>query len=203
LVHLLKESWNKFLIDKKLHLYTLSNKIKCFFYIKDQLNKDKVFFTYRNRSTYKQLVGEFGEFFWHYGLSSTVLLNPLLCFSFRAHLVFSDDGSTIWNSKSKLHKARRSKGKSFFNKEWRGLMLAYFSSISDNNDQILIPLSLDKNLMLSNTPVTFTCDYGYEEPKSEGRIVPLDYFDEMIEEDELNEFEENEIEENAKEDEVI
>lgn len=190
LVRLLREIWFQFFTRRGLHLYDLSNRTHCFHYVKDQLEKDKIFFEYNGKSTYKQLVGEYGEAFWHYGISATVLLNPSLCFSLRAHLVFSDEGSTVWTSKSKLHRARRSKGKSFFNKEWRSLMLAYLASLSDGNNKIRIPISEDGFLTLSTTPMQFECDYGYEEPKSDGRIVPVDYVDEQIEEDELDEFEE-------------
>lgn len=185
LVRLLKEVWNKHLQERGLKLYELSSKTKCFFYLKDQLPKDKVFFTYNDKSTYKQLVGEFGkEAFWHYGISTTVLLNPEICFSLRAHLLFSDDGSLMWSDKKKIHKARRSKGKSFFNKEWRGLMLAFIAGLSDNKSDIQIAITENAYLTMPITPMVFTCDFDYEEPKTNGRIIPLDYFDEMMESDE-------------------
>jgi hypothetical protein len=190
LVRLLKEAWTQYIVQRGLHLYELSSNTKCFFYLKDQLPKDKVFFTYKGKSTYKQLVGEYGEQFWHYGISCTALLNPILCFSLRAHLVFSDHGAEIWASKSKLHRARRSKGKSFFNKEWRSLMLAFLSGLSDNQKEIRLPISEKRELVLSIEPVRFASKYGYEEPKTDGRIVPVDFFDEMIEEEELSDFEE-------------
>jgi hypothetical protein len=201
LVRILKEAWNKHLSNKSLNYYNLSDKTKCFYYIKNQLEKDKVFFKYKNKSTYKQLLGDFGETTWHYALSATPTLNPVFCYSVRAHLVFSDDGQTVWKAKNKMHKARRSKGKSFFNKEWRGLMLAFLSSISNEKNEISIPLTSTVNLEISNTPILFTCDFGYDEPKTDGRMVPLDYFDEMIDEEELNEL--KEIEENEQGNETI
>lgn len=69
-------------------------------------------------------------------------------------------------------------------------MLAYLKSLSDGNDKIRIPISENESLTLSTTPLKFECEYGYEEPKTDGRIVPVDYVDEQIEEDELDEFEE-------------
>lgn len=74
-------------------------------------------------------------------------------------------------------------------------MLAYLASLSDGNNEIRIPISEDGFLTLSTTPMQFECEFGYEEPKTDGRIVPVDYVDEQIEEDELNEFEEEQSEE--------
>jgi hypothetical protein len=195
LVRLLKEAWNKFLSQRGLHLYEMSQNTKCFHYKQNQLPKDKVFFTYNNKSTYKQLVGDFFEATWHYGLSATVLLYPIFCYSLRAHLVFSDDGIEIWKNKNKIHKARRTKGKSFYNKEWRALLLGFLASLSDDKRNIKIPITLNSNLNLDISTITFYCDYGYEEPKTDGRLVPLDYFEEVNDEDELSEFDESELNE--------
>lgn len=203
LVRLLKEAWNKFLIKRGLHLFELSQHAKCFYYLRDQLEKDKVFFIFNNKSTYKQLVGDFFEATWHYGLSTVVLLNPILCFSLRAHLLFSDDGLEIWRNKNKIQKARRSKGKSFYNKEWRGLMLGFLASLSDDKQGIKIPITNTTNLNLSISTVTFYCDYGYLEPKTDGRIVPLDYLDELLDEETMNEFGEGDQNENENGDSII
>lgn len=193
LVRLLKEAWNKYLAKRGLHQYEFSQNTKGFYYLINQLEKDKVHFTYNGKPTYKQLVGDFYEATWHYTLSATVLLRPIICFSLRAHLLFSDDGLLIWNNKKKIHKARRSKGKSFYNREWRSLMLGFLASISDDKQNIRIPISETKTLDVTASTIQFNCDFGYEEPKTDGRLVPLDYYDEMLEEEELNEFEESEI----------
>jgi len=179
LVRLLKTAWNAFLTARGLHQYEMSQKTKCFYYVKDQLDKDKVFFQYNGRTTYKQLIGDYFNATWHYCLSATTLLKPILCYSLRAHIVFSDDGFNIWSNKNKVHRARRSKGKSFFNKEWRGLMLGFLASISDDEKEIRIPISETKTLNVPVTTITFECDYGYEEPKTDGRIVPLDYYEDL------------------------
>lgn len=198
LVRILKESWNKYLISRGLSVYEMSQKTKCFYYLKGKLEKDKVFYSYRNKSTYKQLVGDYFETMWHYGLSSTVLFSPILCFSLRAHLVFSDDGYKVWGNKSKMHRARKAKGKSFFNREWRSLMLAFLSSLSDDGKEIRIPISNTAHLILPVTTVTFHCGYGYHEPKTDGRLVPLDYWDETEDEDYDNELEPEEFKEQVE-----
>lgn len=204
LVRLLKESWNQHLYNHGLKVYELSQKVKCFYYIKDQLLKDKVFFEYGGRMTYKQLLGDFFDATWHYGLSASVLLNPVLCISLKAHLLFSDDGVTVWTNKNKIHKSRRSKGKLFFNKEWRGLMLAFIASLSKNKTNIQIPITETTFLELPITTIQFYSTVGYEEPKTSGRLIPLDYDeDQEDEEDEWQEEDENNNQTNENENSAV
>ncbi len=188
LVRLLKAAWNNYLIKRGLHQYEFSQNTRGFYYLINQLEKDKVYFNYNGKSTYKQLVGDFYEATWHYCLSATVLLRPIFCLSLRAHMLFSEDGLSIWGNKNKIHRARRTKGKSFYNKEWRSLMLGFLASLSDDKNQISIPISETQVLSLSITPIKFYCDFGYEEPKTDGRIIPIDYFDETIDEDNFDDF---------------
>lgn len=193
LVRLLKTAWNNYLTKRGLHQYEFSQNTKGFYYLINQLEKDKVYFSYNGKSTYKQLVGDFYEATWHYSLSATVLLKPVFCFSLRAHMLFSDDGLAIWSNKNKIQRARRTKGKSFYNKEWRSLMLGFLASISDNKTEILIPISETQVLNLSTTPVLFYCDFGYEEPKTEGRIVPIDYYEETGDEENFDDLDDSEL----------
>lgn len=175
LVRLLKTAWIQFLLSKGLQSFDMSQRTRCFFYKKDQLDKDKVFFTYGDRRTYKQLVGDFREAMWHYAMSATVLLAPTVCFSLKAHLLFSDDGQVIWTAARKLHRARRSKGKSFFNDQWRGLMLAFLASIADENNVISMRVSEQDFIHCAATTAIFTSIVDYEEPPTNARMVPIDF----------------------------
>ncbi len=188
LVRLLKNSFSKYLLKRDLNVYEMSQKTLCYYYKKDQLELNKVHFTYEGKKAWKLLIGEFHESFWHYGISFHPLLYPELCFSLRAHLVFSDDGLTIWNDKKKVHKARRSKGKNWFNPDWRHLLLAFIKSLSDDGSVIKLPLSEKNILQIPATTIQFYSDLGYEEPITNARIVPLDYYDD--EEDHFDDEEE-------------
>ena len=190
-VRLLKEIWFSFLKNRGLTYSELSGKSKCFYYKKGQLAKDKIHFLYNNKKTHKQLVGEYGEAYWHYGLSASVILNKIPYFNLKAHLLFSDDGLEIWPNKKKIHKARRSKGKSFFNKEWRSLELGFLASLSDDGVYIKAPVSTTESLKIPISTMQFYCDYGYEEPKNDGRLIPLDFFEESN--DDLEDEEDQEI----------
>ena len=178
LVRLLKEGFHRFLSNRGLLTYEMSQKTKCFYFRKGFLENDKVHFTYEERATWKQMLGEFGDSTWHLGISLHPMLYPELCYSLRSHIVFTDNGIDIWESKSKLHKARRSKGKKMFNKEWRSLLLGFLHALSDNGKTIEILLNEQNALSLPTETIKFHSRYGYIEPNSEARIVPLDYPDE-------------------------
>lgn len=179
LVRLLNQSLHQLMISKGLNIYELSNDRNCYFYKKDQLVNDRVFFDYEGKRIRKDLVGNYFENFWHYGVSVSTLLYPKLCFSLKSHIIFSDDGQLVWSDKDKVHRARRTKGKNFFNKEWRSMLLAFLSSLGeDSNNHINLPLTEKYLLSLSTKTIEFKSPIGYIEPKDKGRLVPLDYSEE-------------------------
>jgi hypothetical protein len=49
------------------------------------------------------------------------------------------------------------------------------ASLSDDRDNIKIPLAPSKDLILPTITMTFYCDMGYDEPKQKGRLVPIDF----------------------------
>lgn len=179
-VRLLNDAFQKFMKNRAIEFYLLSQNRKCYYYKLDQLINNKASFNYEDKKKRKQLVGEYFDSYWHFGISVNVLLKPILVFSLKSHIIFSDEGKEIWDSKNKLHRARRSKGKSFYNKEWRNLLLAFLSSLSDDEEVITIALNENMNLGVKNTTIKFTCDLGYDEPLNQGRLVPIDYYDDIF-----------------------
>lgn len=174
-VRLLNDAFQKQLTKRGLSSHEMSQGKRCFYYKLDQLVNNKVHFQYEGKSTWKQLVGDyFVESKWHYGISLHTLLYPHLCYSLKAHVVFSNDGQTIWESKKKLHRARRTKGKNFFNEDWRMLMLAFLHTLADGK-AISVPLTEEVKLQLPTCTMLFESELGYDEPLEHGRLVPLDY----------------------------
>jgi hypothetical protein len=115
LKRLMKEGIHNFLFRKNLNYYELSNDVKCFYYKKEQLENDKIFFEYDGKRTWKQLVGDYRGVYWHYAVSFKPSLYPFIGYYAKAHILFSDDGLNIWNNPKKTHKYRRGKGKSMYN----------------------------------------------------------------------------------------
>ena len=57
--------------------------------------------------------------YWHYGISMLSILYPYVGVSIKSHLFFTSDGFKIIDKDSIQHSYRRSKGRGFFNDQWR------------------------------------------------------------------------------------
>lgn len=172
-VRLMRDALEKHLKDLGLRVYPMANDLPCFYHEIGHLPKDKIHFMYEGRRTYKQLVGEYGQAKWHYGVSFNVRLNPMPAYSFKGRLLFSDDGKEIWSDASARQSARKTKGKSFFNEQWRMLLLAFLRSVSEVDD-LHVPLTTGMNMSLSRMPVLFSSIVGYDDPNTDARLVPID-----------------------------
>ncbi len=192
MVRLLRDAFFKFLNLKNVPFHEMSNKLRCFYYREGQIENNKVSYLYRgNWSRPKQILGDYFEHTWHYGISVKPILRPVLRFAIKGHLLFSDDGENIWEKKNELASARRSKGKGFYNADWRNLMLAFMHSIADDEGNISMALSDIFTVTISASPIIFHSTYGYVEPTSNARLVPVDSeFESFMEEEEMYDAEE-------------
>ena len=63
------------------------------------------------------------------------------------------------------------------NKEWRNLLLAFLSSITNKDDSIISIIVAESEVIeLSSTPILFNASYGYIEPTDKERLIPIDSF---------------------------
>lgn len=183
---LLRNAFRNFMYNKGLLKYEMSNKKFCYYYKLNTLDKNKFKFNYNNKTKSKSFIGnyrkkilnssgqyELKKYYWHFGITCKVLTLPFLCYSVKTHVLFSDDGLTIWDSDSKLHSARRDKCKWWHNAEWRDILLAYLFSIGNTNGILEIPLTRQFNLKVSCLPVIFNSTVGYIEPINFDRMFLL------------------------------
>lgn len=182
-VYLLKRLINRtlhlYLKDRGLFWYELSNKSNCYYYPNDLINKNKTTFEYHNRKKTKNVVGKYFSSYWHFAISYKTRIHPFLCYNLKTHIVFSDNGQTIWVNKEKLHKARRKKGKTMFNEEWRDLLFAFLSGLKDENNEIVLPFNSIETTKMNILTKIYSSSIGYSEPKSKDRIDLINtYFDE-------------------------
>lgn len=189
LVRLLKACLEKYLLDKNLLKYDLSNS-SCFYFENKSDDKFKGKFQLNDKSKSIGVTGKYYNSFWHYAISFKPLLHPQLCYSIRNHIIFTENGIDAWADAKQMHKARRDKGKNMRNKEWRDQLLSFLSLLSNTeNGDITMQVSEDENITLSSTPVLFNASFSYIEPNDEERLIPIDNFldeeDYYLEEDEI------------------
>ncbi len=179
---LLKEAIHNTLAKKELRFHLLSRGRKCFYYVKDQLPKDKIFFDYEGKRTWKLMLGEYRGVNWHYGLSFQASVYPFVGYILKAHILFSDDGQQIWADDRKMHRYRRGKGANMFNQHWRNQMLGFLNAIAEDNGEIEIAFNPEGSFKIKAATTLFYSEVGYRDPKDNARLIPLDSFDDLLEE---------------------
>jgi len=189
----------KFLLKRVFHLimknrgmfwYEMSNKRLAYFYTPANLGKWKVKFEYpfrkEGKSKTKNLIGIYKvKSKWHYAVSVKPIISPLIGFSLKSHLTFTDDGFKVWEDSDKIQSCRRDKGKLFFNEEWRDMFIAFIHGLQKEG-KIEIALSSDFILRMSPVPQSYWSQFGYFDPKDKTRQGLLNFYREnnLNEEDE-------------------
>jgi hypothetical protein len=176
LFQLLRVAWEQMLGERKLPVHELANKLKCFYFPKDRVPNDKVFFMgVDGERTYRAMVGYATRTnpttgvsvkrFWHYAVQARPLVHPMLAYIFKSHVLFTNDGTTIWESKKKLASARRSQCKSWWNDEWRDRTLAVATYLCDGADKITVKLGSNVSLTIPPAPLPFCSPVSYTDPQ--------------------------------------
>lgn len=187
---LLKLAWQNSHSTKQLPLYDLSN-AQCRYFTKGFSSEDKVFFDgVDGNRTWRQLVGYTtvtkGKRFWHFAIQSKPVTHPFLGFCVKPHVLFSDDGKTIWDKPKRMHRARRSQCKNWYNPEWRDRVLAAMSWLADSQEGIRLGLSANSNAMVSKSPLEFESPVSYQDP-GDNALRDDDYDNDEEDEDETME----------------
>jgi len=208
LKQLLKRIFHLIMKNRKMFWYEMANKRLAYFYTPANLHFLKVKFEYPYRSNRrfktnktKQLIGKYESLGkWHFAVSVKPILSPIIAFSLKSHLTFTDNGFNVWKNKDgevdkdRIHSHRRTKGKRFFNEEWRDMLLAFLNGLK-KDDKIEITLSNDFILEMPLITEVYWSDFGYYDPKDKTRQGILSVYEIELDERE----EETEEEKTAEE----
>lgn len=125
----------------------------------------------------KLLSGTYKGKTWHYGVSAYYTKFPYSGIIIKWHLIFTDNSGNILADAQQI-RARRSKGRLLFNKEWLTLLKAalYFLSNGTNNIAIC-PCCLDNAFHIAVEPYTFESSIGYIEPRSDPQSAVKEFDD--------------------------
>src|SRR5690606_18679983 len=140
---LLKRVFHLIMRNKKLFWHEMSSKKISYYFPISLLFKDQVKFKYPYRKNIKRkkLIGKHKNLKWHYSISQSPILSPIMGFSIKHHLIFTNDGLTPLEDNKVMHSNRRAKGKRFFNEEWRDMQLAFIQALKDGNNEISIQVN--------------------------------------------------------------
>lgn len=183
IARLLKLAWEQFLEKRNLPTYEMSNQAKCFYFYKNMIDKDKIDFIGAGGSKdYRYIVGYRTinkiKRYWHFGIQSKPLVYPELAYIIKPHVLFSSDGKNIWESTTRMHVARRSQCKDWWNPHWRDRILASMSWLSNEEGVIEVSLGNELFLKVSNYPILFESPVSYSDPEEAIDISEYDDMDE-------------------------
>jgi hypothetical protein len=102
----------------------------------------------------------------------------------------SSDGYNIWESDKRLHKARRSWFKNWWNDSWRDRLLAAISFVADFNSTLNIPVGSDVFLKVSTFPETFISPVSYTLLDDENIYEEEFPDDDLVDEEEFEDLDE-------------
>ena len=157
---------------KGLISYRMANRAQCLFFPSRLLNGDKVHIklvdgrtTWKKLTGYKSvgLEGQRQRRHWHFGIQARPLFQPIQVFSLTPHVVFSDDGRKVWPSTERLHRARRSQCKDWWNDDWRDRLLGAMAWLAVDG-LVSIPISTTSSLDVSAIPVLFDSPVSFSDP---------------------------------------
>jgi TIR domain len=189
---LVRQAWDTTLDGRGLGTFLLASGLSARFFSNGQLAKNRAYFSAhgRNRS-YRQLVGnkskrtpdgeKVPDGFWHYALSASPQLVPFPRLVLRHHVIFTDDGVKPWEKADRMHKARRSVCKQWWNREWRDRLFAFASELSGGGKELALPVSREAAITLSMAPMNFISPWGYFEQGADGLNENMDI--ELVEEE--------------------
>jgi hypothetical protein len=170
LSRLLRDAWDRWITSLGLGMYTLSDKANCFFFKKrDSDNLDIPFRGVDGKRTYRSVVGyktmmNGSKRFWHFGVDAQPVHDPVFAFRLASHVLFSDNGQTVWTDHRRMHKARRSQCKDWHNPEWRDRLLAVVASLSQEGDTLYVPVGEEAKIAVSSESVSFASPVSFVDP---------------------------------------
>jgi len=119
------------------------------------------------RSRLKKLSGSRKNNRWHYALSAYYTDYPQAAVLFKWHLVFTDSNGKPLSDGLQVS-ARRSKGRTFYNKQWCELMETAMYFLADGKETMCITACCSTNaFVLQRESVSYLSHVGYVEPRAE------------------------------------
>ena len=147
IIALLREAWERYALARGLKKFEMAGGRLAFYFDLDALSNPNVsFLSVDDTMTYRGLMGyktrkSGAKRHWHFALSARPAMHPQPMLHVRAHVLFSEDGRTIWSSASAMHRARRSQCKSWWNDDWRDRILASMAWLAEDGEFLELPLS--------------------------------------------------------------
>lgn len=104
---------------------------------------------------------------WHYAINVHLRTAPLQHLRIAARLVFSENGMDAIEDKRRSHTLRRSLAKGWRNARWRDMLCAFLWWLSDDRNQLKLPVADGEYIVARIPPMQFACPVRVDETGDE------------------------------------
>lgn len=170
LVDLFRQAWEKRMADSGLDLFQIASGDQCGYFKKDLVENDWSSFDIDGFKGRRHIVGyrtmdkDTGrKRFWHFGVSGRMYFRRKNYLVINPHVVFSDDGSTIWSSSDRMHKAKMRQCAGWYNHHWRDRILGTMAFLSVDG-KIILKLATDESCEIQLSPYLFESPVLFHDP---------------------------------------
>jgi len=160
---LLDVGWKRMMRSRGLKGKILANESVVFVFPLGRTDDDKVWFGSSDKRKWRNVVGKRGAAYWHFGLAARPVLGEQSRFVVSPHVLFTDDGSTIWESDARLQRARAGLSRRWWNPEWRDRMLGTLAFLGPRG-VISVPLGPRVQAQVTAQPERFESPVAYDDP---------------------------------------
>jgi hypothetical protein len=172
ITQLVTRAWDMYLAARGLKSHEMSGGRRAFYFDADSLPNENASFVRADGSkTYRALRGyktvSKGKQYWHFAVTVRPTLHPEPLLIVTAHVVFSDDNRNAWLSTDRMHRARRSQCKDWWNDTWRDRILATLSWLAEGDSAVTLPVSSSPAGVVEARPIEFVSPVTLHEPSSE------------------------------------
>lgn len=186
---LLRKAWEQFARSHGLLLYEFAHG-SAWFVPLDLIEGNIATFQDENdRKRRRRLVGrsEKRGVYWHFAVSDKISIADPRHLTLRTHVVFTRDGKTPLDSRSRTDRLRKSFCKNWWNDRWRDLLRAFVADLANGEEEFSLALGGDAVATIAASPMSFEAPMSITENGS-GATVEEDHVEDETEADTLDDF---------------
>jgi hypothetical protein len=171
---LVRQAWNRTMRKRGLSSFEMASKSLVWFFTKGQIADDKVYFVdHAGKRRSKKVVGrsEKRNVYWHLGFQAKAKAGDEGYIVLKPAVIFSQDGKTPLTSARRMHRLRRGFCRSWWNPQWRDLMLAFIAWLADGKTTIELDTGMAGAIVLSASPFTLEIPVTFSDPPVKSKTL--------------------------------
>lgn len=182
---LLKKHWDEFVKARGLRAFETASRQYAWYPPRGLIPDETVrFLDVCGSKKRRALIGwsEKRRVHWHFAIEATPVLVEPMHFTFKPHVIFTEDGKSPISSDARMHSLRRGFCKSWWNDRWRDLTAAFAAWLANGEQEIVIAIAGNLDLRLRSDLTTLTAPVslraeGLAAPESSSEQVDADWLD--------------------------